>query len=324
MKSIKIVFVIMFVLSFAFTASFAQSGGISPKNQKEEPIKPKESKGGKYQNFELTSENIGWAKEEVKKERDKAEVEFDEGKITDEEYKSRMNKIVQAEKKIKEFESNSAMTNFTEHDDGKEAGNVPEEIVSKSDAEKSKAEAQLERDRKKREENKSKADIKSREVAPDNIKRTREQLEVEKKAGKITTAEYNERMKRLSESEKRLNEQKSTNKGSEKGSSKETKSGNYIKDPTKPANKESLSKRATDSEKYKKEQSKELHLTVSENEKKIADAKVRVAKEKQNLDRDIKSGKITQQQYDQKMVKVKKVEAAIRNLEKNVDKGKKL
>ena len=74
----------------------------------------------------------------------------------------------------------------------------------------------------------------------------------------------------------------------------------------------------------KEQKNKELERSLSEGEKKIADARLRVQNQKQLLERDKKSGKISEQYYDQKMMKIKKVEAAIRDLEKNVSKGKAL
>lgn len=324
MKNTRILIVVVFLLSGMFSAAYAQTGGISPKNDNEKPVVPQERKKGQYDDFELTSENIGWAKEQIKIEKDKAEREFDEGKITAEEYKSRINQIAKAEKKVKEFEDNSSVVNAAKEDETA-GGNIdpgtPGEMVSQSDIDKNKKEARLERERQKRELNKQKADAKRTEVALDNIRKARVQLEQEKKDGKVTTKEYNERMERLLQSEKRLKEKKTP---VEKPGKIETGKSGKGNDTGKGTidNKKTTNKGTTQTELNKTQKNNDIKQAVNQGDKKIAEAKQMVQQSTQQLERDRKSGKITEEQYKLKMEKIERVEAAIKDLEKNVEKGK--
>ena len=327
MKKIKILISLIITLPIICSTVYAQKTGISPKNnkgEKEQTNPQKKKKGGQYQDFELTQDNIEWAKLEIDKEKDKAEKELREGKITKDEFDIRIKKIAKAERKVKDFESGSAILNVTKGDKGDDSSvkrddtGKPGELVGKNDGKEEKQKARMERERKRKEANMAKANSNRMMMEKDRIIKEKENLEKEKSEGKISSEEYIERLTRIEQSEKRILGQE---KNAKKSIKEKTKNGS---DSSKPTNIEPIQKSASIAEQNQVKANEELEKSVEEGDRRISEAKLRIQSEKLQLEKDKKEGIISDQQYNTKKAKIESVEKAIEDLEKSVKKGKEL
>ncbi len=93
-------------------------------------------------------------------------------------------------------------------------------------------------------------------------------------------------------------------------------------------NKESMSgrefgkERAEQAKAKKEEKKKELDKTIKTNEDKVSDAKDRINKAREKAEKQKADGEITEEQYLEKMEKIKKAEAKMLELEQKVKKNK--
>lgn len=236
-----------------------------------------------YDNFELTKENLAWAKDQVQKEKIRAEKEVKTGVITHEEYETRMRKIAEAEARIKEFESSPE--NIDALSEGEKENEVKydpkdTEMINKKDAYEKRLREREEREKRKREANKSRNLEKSYTNMLANLEREKEKLESEYKAGTVSKSEYDQKMTRYNQTERQLK-----------------------------AKIEELQKQ-NDPENNVVKHGREETGNVN----KAAEARERLEKDKAQMARDLKEGKITQEEYDAKMIRIKRVEEALKDM----------
>ena len=312
---IKTIIIALLITPFMISTSYSQGievgtkdkkviiGEDDPKNQRRNPID--------YENFELTDENLPWAREKVKQEKKRAERELKEGKITQEEFERRMGLIAEAKKKIKAYENdpkNNGALVGNDEDIEIEYDPNDTELVSQKEAREKRQREKAERDRKKREDNIRKGNRSSLQASLDNLKREKEKLESDKKAGKITVTEYSERLRRIEVSEKNI-----------EAKIKE------IDDQGKPGardgenvNEKDKSTRDIDN----KDPKKDLQEAVMNADNRVLEARKRVVEEKAQMEKDLKSGKLSQSDYNSKMIRISRVEKAIEDLEKKTIEAK--
>lgn len=320
MKKIVILIILLLAIPTSFSLTYAQGVGIGTKDKTvvidddDDPKNQRRRTPIDYENFELTKENLPWAKEQVQKEKEQVEKDFKNGKITEAQYETRMGKIAEAQRRIAEFEASPANIDQLAEEEDEEVVIDPSktELVNQKDAQDKRREAREERERKEREAKRKANDVKRYEMALENITREIVKLEADKKSGAITEKEYNEKMARLREAEQRV-----------AGQLENAKNAN----PNKTANdqnKDPKSRGSNETKPPKASKDNDLQNTVSDGEKRIADAKDRVKKEKAQMEKDLKAGTITTEQYNDKKLKIERIEKAIKDLEKKVQEGKNL
>ncbi len=245
-----------------------------------------------YDNFELTKENLAWAKDQVQKEKIRAEKEVKTGVITHEEYETRMRKIAEAEARIKEFESSPENIDaLSEGEKDNEVKYDPKdtEMINKKDAYEKRLREREEREKRKREANKSRNLEKSYTNMLANLEREKEKLESEYKAGTLSKSEYDQKMTRYNQTERQL-----------KTKIEELQKQNYHEN---------------NAIKHGREETGNIEKEADKNASdKAAEARERLEKDKAQMAKDLKDGKITQEEYDAKMIRIKRVEEALKNM----------
>ncbi len=300
---IKTIIITVLITSLICVNSFSQSSKVKTKNKIEKIGKDDPKKQGKkpidYENFELTNENLPWAKAKVEQEKERAENELDGGIITSKEYNLRMAQIARAEEKIKKFEddpkNNGALISSDTEDKEIEYDPKDAELISKKDPKDKRIQERKERERKKREENNRVGRKKNLQVSLNSLKRKKEKLEIDKKAGIISDAEYSSRLKRLEVSEKNI---KAKIEEFEETGNPPSGGGENVAG--------------------KNTQEVQLKEAVERGDNMMLDARKRVQEEKAQMNKDLKSGKLSQSDYDSKMIRISRVEKAIEDLEKKI------
>jgi len=331
MKHTGIIIAVIFLLPFLVTTTYAQKtrGNTYSEKGDKSKVDPNNQKkrGISYENFELTDENLEWAKLEIEKEKERAETDIKEGRITVDEYEERLANIAKAERKVKEFEIKRSEIPKKDDNDPSSVKNEDDktggEFVSQKDLEEQKRNARAERDKKRREANKAKANANRGQGDLERINQEKIRLEQQKKDGKITDKEYNERMSRLLQAEENMKKRDAA--AEKQAKDKEEASGgiNADRENNKEADQQkSEQERKNQASEIKDQKGIDLKKTVVAGDEKIIAAKERILKEKEKLEKDKKNRKISDQQYKAKMEKIERAEKALRDLEQKVRQGK--
>lgn len=299
------------------SVSYSQGVEIGTKDKKvivgkDDPKNQRRTTPIDLEKFELTKENLPWAKQKVKEEKDRAENEFRAGMITEAQFEQRMEKINKAERKINAFESDPANIDALKDPDKEveiEYDPKDAEIITQKDAKDKRIQEREERKRKEREEKMRNGTKRSLQASLDNIQRQREKLESDLKNGKITNTEYTKQLKRLEGSEENVKRRLEE-----------------FDRPVKPVSKESKNNKEKDQSAKNIERNnpeKDLQEAVVQADNRVIEARKRLQNEKAQMEIDLKSGKLSQADYDAKMLRISRVEKAIDDLEKKINDAKK-
>ncbi len=292
----KTITTLLIVLSIIVSTGYSQNVELGTK-EKKVVVKEGDDKQNvrrtvvDYENFQLTKENLAWAKNQVQEEKIRAEKELKSGKITQEEYEVRMQKIGEAESRIKDFERSPENIDALSDGEEKVIDYDPKdaEMGNKKDDYERRLREREERERKKREANRSRNLEKSYTAMLANVEMQKQKLEADFKAGIISQSEYNQKMDRFNQTERQLK-----------------------------AKIEELQKRNDSSQNGVKHGRKETgnveKETKNDSSKKAAEARERLEKDKAQMAKDLKEGKISQEEYDSKMARIKRVEEALKDM----------
>jgi len=286
----KSIVTLLLTLFFIASSGYSQNVELGTKDKKV-VVKDGENKQNvrrtviDYENFELTKDNLSWAKDQVQREKIRAEKEMKTGVITQEQYETRMRKIAEAEARIKEFErspENIDALSEEEKENGVKYDPRDAEMVNKKDAYEKRLKEREERQKMQREANRSKNLEKSYTTMLANIEREKQMLESDYKAGKVSKSEYDNKMARFAQTERQLKSK------IEEIQKQKDSDNNVIK--------------------HGREESGNKNKEASN---KNTEALERIEKDKAYLAKALETGQITQKEYDEKMARIKQVEKAI-------------